>query len=238
LIRKLRASTSKNRRRKVSFKSFGISFEELYTMRSNARAYPASAGTFVSHWLLVRTEISHGAKLTYAKLAHKVDGRGIVRPDLAKIAAHLGNEVQHLMLFLIELEKVGLIEIQSPLFGPGSLCCSLPNHPWMDNSEPGKTNGPHDSAAPNEQPKPNGHPRDSNSKRQTNKFKRAEDATPGDRKSDDRQVSRPLSRFPYEICLEHAVKKREAGERVRSVTGLANHFYWTGEQDEEIAARL
>jgi hypothetical protein len=207
-------------------------------MKNNARTYPASAGTFVSHWLLVRTEISHGAKLIYAKLAHKVDDRGIVRPDLAKIAAHLGSEVQHLMLFLIELEKVGLIKIQSPLSGPGSLCCFLPDHPWIDHSEPGNTNGPHDSAASKEQSKSNGHPRDSKSKRQTDKFKRAEDATPGDGKSDDRQVSRPLSRFPYEVCLEHALRKREAGERIRSVTGLANHFYWTGEQDEEIAARL
>jgi hypothetical protein len=207
-------------------------------MKNNARAYPASAGTLVSHWLLVRTEISHGAKLTYAKLAHKVDDRGIVRPDLTKIAAHLGSEVQHLMLFLIELEKVGLIEIQSPLSGPSSLCCSLPNHPWMDNSEPAKTNDPHASAAPKGQSKSNGHPRDSKSKRQMDKLKQSEDVTPGDGKSDDRHVSRPLSRYPYEVCLEHALRKKEAGERIRSVTGLANHFYWTGEQDEEIAARL
>lgn len=38
--------------------------------------------------------------------------------------------------------------------------------------------------------------------------------------------------------LEYAIRKQEAGEPIRSVGGLANHFYWTGEQDEEIAQGL
>lgn len=46
-------------------------------MKTNARAYLASAGAFVPHWLLARTEISHGAKLTYARLAQKIDDRGV-----------------------------------------------------------------------------------------------------------------------------------------------------------------
>ena len=62
-------------------------------MKNNARAYLASAGAFVPHWLLARAEISHGAKLTYARLAQKVDDRGMVRAHLAKLAAHIGGEV-------------------------------------------------------------------------------------------------------------------------------------------------
>ena len=207
-------------------------------MKNNARAYFASAGTFIPHWLLMRTEISHGAKLTYAKLAHKVDDRGMVRPHLAKLAAHLGSEVQQVMLFLMELEKQSLIEIQSPLAEANSLCCLLPDHSWMDHSEPGKINGSRDSGALKRQSKSNGRSRASESNGQTDKFKRAEGATSDNGKSDDQPVSQPLSKFPYEVCLEHAIRKRKAGERIRSVSGLANHFYWTGEQDEEIAARL
>jgi len=116
-------------------------------MKHNARAYLASAGAFVPHWLLARTEISHGAKLTYASLAQKVDDRGMVRAHLAKLAAHIGSEVLQVMLFLVELEKWGLIEIQSPPAEADSLYCRLPDHPWMDRSEPGTTNGSSDSGA-------------------------------------------------------------------------------------------
>jgi hypothetical protein len=42
-------------------------------VKSSAKVYLASAGTFVPNSLLVRAEISPGAKLTYARLAHKVD---------------------------------------------------------------------------------------------------------------------------------------------------------------------
>jgi hypothetical protein len=207
-------------------------------MKNNAKAYLASAGAFVPHWLLVRTEISHGAKLIYARLAHKVDDRGMVRPHLAKLAAHLGSEVQQVMLFLMELEKVGLIEIQNPLAEASSLCCLLPDHPWMDHSESDKTNDSRDPGALKEQSESNGRSRDSGLNRQTDKFKRAEGATSDFPLSDDQQVSQPLSRFSYEVCLEHAIRKRKAGEQIRSVSGLANHFYWTGKEDEEIAARL
>ena len=207
-------------------------------MKKNARVHLASVGTFVPHWLLVRAEISHGAKITYAKLAHKVNDRGMIRPHLAKLAAHLGSEVQQVVLLLIELEKVGLIEIRSPLAEASSLCCLLPDHPWMDHSEPGKTNGSRDSGAPKEQSESNGRPRGSRSNGRTDKFKRAEGVTSDNGKSDDQRVSQPLSRFPYEVCLEHAIRKRKAGEWIRSVSGLANHFYWTGEKDEEIAAYL
>jgi predicted Rossmann fold nucleotide-binding protein DprA/Smf involved in DNA uptake len=102
---------------------------ELFNVKNSARAYLASAGTFIPHWLLARAEISHGAKLTCARLAQNVDARGMVRSHLAKLAAHLGREVQQVMLFLIELEKSGLIEIQGSVTKASSLCCLLPDHP-------------------------------------------------------------------------------------------------------------
>ena len=83
-----------------------------------------------------------------------------------------------------------------------------------------------------------GRSRESNSHRRTDKFGRSEGVTCGNGRPDGRRVSRPLSRFTYEACLEHAIRKQEAGEPIRSVGGLANHFYWTGEQDEEIAQGL
>ena len=207
-------------------------------MNNNAQAYLASAGACVPHWLLARTEISHGAKLTYARLAQKIDDRGVVRAHPAKLAAHLGSEVQQVMLFLVELEKRGLIEIQSPPAEAGPLCCCLPDHPWMDRSEPGVTNGSSDTGALKGQSKTQGRSRDSGSHRRTDKFSRSEGAAPGNGKPDGRRVGRPLSRFTYEACLEHAIRKQEAGEPIRSVGGIANHFYWTGEQDEEIAKGL
>ena len=207
-------------------------------MKNNTRAYLASAGAFVPHWLLTRTEISHGAKLTYARLTQKVDDRGVVRANPAKLAAHLGSEVRQVMLFLIELEKRSLNEIQSPLAEACPLCCLLPDHPWMDRSEPGTTNGTHDSGAPKGQSKSRGLSRDSDSHRRTDKISRSESVTRGNGKINCQRASRPLSRFTYEACLKHAIRKQEAGEPIRSVGGLANHFYWTGEQDEEIAKGL
>jgi len=207
-------------------------------MKHNARAYLASAGACVPHWLLARAEISHGAKLTYARLAQKVDDRGMVRAHLAKLAAHIGSEVLQVMLFLVELEKWGLIEIQSPPAEADSLYCRLPDHPWMDRSEPGTTNGSSDSGALKGQSKTHRRSRDSDTHPRIDKFSRSEGATPGNRKPNGQQVSQPLSKFTYEACLEHAIRKQEAGEPIRSVGGLANHFYWTGEQDEEIAQGL
>lgn len=207
-------------------------------MKNNARAYLASAGAFVPHWLLARAEISHGAKLTYARLAQKVDDGGVVRANPAKLAAHLGSEVRQVMLFLIELEKRSLIEIQSPLAEACPLCCLLPDHPWMDRSEPGTTNGAHDSIAPKGRSKTHSRSRDSASHPRTDKLSRSEGATPGNGKPNGQRGGQPLSRFTYEACLEHAIRKQEAGEPIRSVGGLANHFHWTGEQDEEIAKRL
>lgn len=207
-------------------------------MKNNARAYLASAGAFVPHWLLARAEISHGAKLTYARLAQKVDDRGVVRAHPAKLAARMGSEVQQVMLFLVELEKRSLIEIQGPPAGAGSLCYLLPDHPWMDRSEPGTTNCIRGSGALKGQSKSRGRSRDSGPHPRTDKFSRSEGATPGDGRPDGRRVSRPPSRFTYEACLEHAIRKQEAGEPIRSVGGIANHFYWTGEEDEEIAKGL
>ena len=207
-------------------------------MKNNARAYLASAGACVPHWLLARTEISHGAKLTYAKLVQKVDDRGVVRAHPAKLAAHLGSEVQQVMLFLVELERRGLIEIHRSPAEACPLCCRLPDHPWMDRSEPGTTNGSSDSGAFKRQSKTQGRSRDSGSHCRTDKFGWSEGAVPGNGKPDGRRASRPLSRFTYEACLEHAIRKQEAGEPIRSVGGIANHFYWTGEQDEEIARGL
>lgn len=207
-------------------------------MKNNARAYLASAGAFVPHWLLARAEISHGAKLTYARLAQKVDDRGVVRANPAKLAAHLGSEVRQVMLFLIELEKRSLIEIQSPLAEACPLCCLLPDHPWMDRAELGATNGTRDSGALKGQSKSRGRSRGSDSHLRADKFSRSESETRGNGKPNGQRVSHPLSRFTYEACLEQAIRKQEAGEPIRSVGGLANHFYWTGEQDEEIAKRL
>lgn len=207
-------------------------------MKNNARAYLASAGAFVPHWLLARTEISHGAKLTYARLAQKVDDRGVVRAHPAKLAAHIGSEVRQVMLFLIELEKRSLIEIQSPLAEAYSLCCLLPDHPRMDRSESGATNGTRDSDALKGQSKSRGRSRGSDSHLRADKFGRSEGVTCGNGRPDGQRVSQPLSRFTYEACLEHAIRKQEAGEPIRSVGGLANHFYWTGEQDEEIAKKV
>lgn len=207
-------------------------------MKNNARAYLASAGAFVPHWLLARAEISHGAKLTYAGLAQKVDDRGVVRAHLAILAAHIGSEVQQVMLFLIELERRGLIEIQSPPAEACPLCCRLPDHPWMDRSELGTTNGTRSPGALKGQSKLRGRSRDSGSHRRTDKLSRSESVTRGNGKINGQRVRQPLSRFTYEACLEHAIRKQEAGELIRSVGGLANHFYWMGEQDEEIAKEL
>lgn len=206
-------------------------------METRFNVYFASVGAFIPNWLLVRTEISPGAKLTYVRLAQKVNAKGVARSHVAKLAAHLGTEIKQVIFFLFELEKQKLIKIRDPLIGPGTLSCFLPNHPWMGYTESDQEHSSDSTMASKVQTKSNGHSRSGRSNGHLNKSKQ-EGSTSGNGKADGHQMRQPLSRFTYEECLDHTVKKRESGELIRSVRALANHFYWTGTEDEEITKRL
>jgi hypothetical protein len=95
--------------------------------------YPTLAlrGAFIPLWLLARPDIEHGAKLLYALLIQKVGPKGMTRIYIPALAAELGDEEEQINLFLTEIEKGGLIEIQKLSAGVEFLQCTFSAHPWV-----------------------------------------------------------------------------------------------------------
>ena len=87
-------------------------------------------GSFIPNWLLLRTEVSAGAKLTYARLAQYAGKDGKAFPKIPELAAECGTPERTMDRNLAELVELGLIE--SIRRGMG-----LPNdyyflqHAWM-----------------------------------------------------------------------------------------------------------
>lgn len=93
--------------------------------------YKLFFGAFVPNWLLERKEVSHGAKLCYAKLCQYAGKDGICFPKQEKIANNIGLESRRQSIRLIqELESYNLIFT----IKPGKKCVNRYKflyHPWM-----------------------------------------------------------------------------------------------------------
>jgi len=72
--------------------------------------YKMFVGSFVPNWLEVRTEISPGAKLIYARLARFAGKNGKCNPKLETLAESLGTNKRQIIRFLDELKDSKLIE--------------------------------------------------------------------------------------------------------------------------------
>jgi hypothetical protein len=71
--------------------------------------YRAFVGSWVPNWLMERTEISPGAKLTYGRLAQHAGRDGDCRPRQDTLARELGVGPRQIRRYLDELEVSGLV---------------------------------------------------------------------------------------------------------------------------------
>ena len=72
--------------------------------------YKLFTGAFIPEWLLIRTEISLGAKLTYAKLCQYAGSKGFCYPAQNTLASSIGASRRQVQNYLHELKKNDLIE--------------------------------------------------------------------------------------------------------------------------------
>lgn len=78
--------------------------------REHINPYRIFINCFVPIWLLRRTEISKGAKLTYARLCRYAGKNGQCFPKQSTLAKELGCSTRTMSRYLRELRDCGLIE--------------------------------------------------------------------------------------------------------------------------------
>jgi hypothetical protein len=93
--------------------------------------YKAFHGSMVPNWLLIRTEVSPGAKLAYARLSQFAGRNMIAFPGLDVLAAELGVSERQLFNYVTELKEHGLLEVERRGLGRVNHYRFL-NHPWID----------------------------------------------------------------------------------------------------------
>lgn len=88
-------------------------------------------GSFVPNWLMERTEVSAGAKLTYARLAQH-SGRGCrSNPRVETLAKELGTSVRQTQRYLAELKEHGLIRVIDNSAQMRASEYRFLKHPWF-----------------------------------------------------------------------------------------------------------
>jgi hypothetical protein len=92
-------------------------------------------GSFVPNWLMLRTEVSPGAKLCFARLCQFAGEKGHCWPAQETLARSLGVGARQVRRYLKELEGVGLIAV-TPGAGRESSRYRFPRHPWMAEDAP------------------------------------------------------------------------------------------------------
>lgn len=74
--------------------------------------YQLWTGAFVPNWLLSRDEVSHGAKLVYARLAQLTAEKGYAEPTRELLAVDIGTSTRQLDRYLTELSDHTLIQVE------------------------------------------------------------------------------------------------------------------------------
>lgn len=74
--------------------------------------YGLFVGSFVPQWLESRTEISPGAKLTYARMCRHAGERGDCKPNQNLLAAEIGLKKRQTQAYIQELEAKGLVRTE------------------------------------------------------------------------------------------------------------------------------
>jgi DNA-binding transcriptional MocR family regulator len=87
-------------------------------------------GAMVPEWLMVRTEVSPGAKLAYARLARYAGQKGVAFPRLERLGSDLGVSRDQARRYVAELVKHGLITSKTGGFHRANRYHFL-DHEWM-----------------------------------------------------------------------------------------------------------
>src|ERR1039458_10040016 len=90
--------------------------------------------SLLSNWLLCRKEVSHGAKLTYARLCQFAGQNGDCFPSQQTIAREIGAAARSVRDYLSELEAYGLIERERRGLRRTSVYHFLHHH-WIDDGK-------------------------------------------------------------------------------------------------------
>ena len=74
--------------------------------------YRLWTGAYIPNWLLSQSEVSHGAKIIYARLSQYTEQTGYAQPTREVLAAEVGTSLRQLDRYLSELVRHKLIEIE------------------------------------------------------------------------------------------------------------------------------
>lgn len=74
--------------------------------------YKLFVGAFIPNWLCSRTEISQGAKLTYAQLSRHAGNAGVAWPSRDVLASEIGTSTSQVDRYVKELERAQLLETE------------------------------------------------------------------------------------------------------------------------------
>ena len=109
-------------------------------------------GSFIPNWMLRRTEMSHGAKLVYGRLAQYAGKKGKAFPFVRTLAHEVGIEARQTRKYLGELVDLKLLEVEYHREDGKASSYWFLGHPWMydEDEDEGEceVDHRHDHAAP------------------------------------------------------------------------------------------
>lgn len=87
-------------------------------------------GAFLPNWLLVRQELTHGAKVAYARLTEYAGNKGYAFPAEKTLAVSIGVSHRQCQRYVAELISHKLVETEDQGMGRAQRYFFL-EHPWM-----------------------------------------------------------------------------------------------------------
>jgi hypothetical protein len=209
-------------------------------MKDGFNVYYHFAGTFIPSWLLSRSEISAGAKLTYAMLAQQANSSGATQLNFRMLEGALGESEGQIARYLLDLERVGLVHAKRGNINIEDVRIFFPQHAWftgaveLPNSLPGSSSN---NVVKETQPQLFNVAAVSTlttSERQA--AAEAKSVSPFRQRKKKRWFGRPRSRHSLETCVGFITYQKEVlGRRsIYDPPGLAESIFHTGKQDDEI----
>jgi hypothetical protein len=206
-------------------------------MKEHFNVYYHLAGIYAPFWLSSRSEISAGAKLSYALLAQQANSRNITQLNLQMLSAALGEMEGDVAGYLMELEKVKLIEAQRGNINSEDIRVFFPPHPWMRGLEKYPTGGEFKMESAELQPSLLFQQEEPKPDLQQLAAVDVDSKPGGKRRSRKRHRSGPAkSKHSLETCVRFITYQKEVlgHDHIWSVMGLAQAIWRSGSDDLEI----
>lgn len=207
-------------------------------MKDNFNIYHHFAGAFIPSWLLSRSEISAGAKLTYSMLAQQANSSGITQLNFRMLEGALGESEGQIARYLLELERAELVYAKRGNVNTEDVRIFFPHHPWIVGSIELSPYTPISRVADRDS-----QPRlfaaeiaTQQTAQETQTMPDTNSASPSRQRKKKRWFGKPRSRHSFETCLSFITFQKEVlgRRRIYDPEGLAESIYFTGKQDDEI----